>query len=168
MCCESGIVEKRINQIYLCSFRPQPAQDLSSTCPTRLLILCATNKFRDCIPARSSSNAECPLPFGVCFSTFGTTLAPYVWAAPPGWTVPCKHQVLVEWEESAATSSKRTATQNWAVSSGAIDGRDAKLEPESSVLVEQDYPRWLSWNLTELVQAWVNRLKRLRFMFWTS
>jgi len=45
------------------------------------------------------------------------------------------HQMLVAWDEAQATKDDRLSGTPWAAPYAAIDGRDAKATPESSVLV---------------------------------
>ncbi len=68
------------------------------------------------------------------------------------------HQMLVDWAESEATRDIRLLNVPWNnnISYGAINGTDAKAAPEDVVTIQQDHPRPVGWNLTELAQQWVS------------
>jgi len=66
------------------------------------------------------------------------------------------HQILVNWNETQATSVNRLTGTPWNVSYVGLNDIDAKSSMESTLLCQQNYPRWQSWDLTGLTQKWVN------------
>ncbi len=66
------------------------------------------------------------------------------------------HQLLVDWNQFEATRDERQTGVAWAAPYAALDGRDAKATPEDAVTLKQDYPRWVSWDLTALTNQWLD------------
>ena len=66
------------------------------------------------------------------------------------------HQLLVNWAEAQAISINRLTGTPWNVSYVGLNDIDAKSAYESTLLCQQNYPRWQSWDLTGLTQKWVN------------
>ncbi len=66
-------------------------------------------------------------------------------------------EILVDWDDQAATKTARTATANWASEYGDI-GTEINATPESSVLFQETTPLGTlqTWELTELVQRWLD------------
>ncbi len=66
------------------------------------------------------------------------------------------HQLLKSWDESQATRYVRLTGVSWNAQYVGLDDSDAKSEAESMVLIQQDYPKWKSWELTGLTQKWLD------------
>ena len=66
------------------------------------------------------------------------------------------HQVLVSWNEAEATDDYRLTSTLWNVNYVGLNDIDAKSAYESTVLFQQDYPKWKQWDITALTQKWVN------------
>ena len=67
------------------------------------------------------------------------------------------HQMLVTWDESQATKTKRTAADNWAATLG-LAGTDYKSAAESTVLFTASTiaGSYQYWNLTWLTREWLD------------
>ena len=66
------------------------------------------------------------------------------------------HQVLVNWNEAEATDDYRLTGTLWNVNYVGLNGIDAKATMESTLLSQQNYPKWTNWDLTGLTQKWVS------------
>ena len=80
------------------------------------------------------------------------------------------HRLVVDWQELQATRDVRLTGVNWAEPYGAIDGRDAQAEFESTMLFQQgEAPRWKAWNLTNATQLWLqNSASNYGVIVWTT
>ena len=66
------------------------------------------------------------------------------------------HQILVNWNETQATRVNRLTSTPWNVQYVGLNDIDAKSTFESTLLFQQDYPKWKSWDLTSLTKKWLD------------
>jgi hypothetical protein len=67
-------------------------------------------------------------------------------------------KVLVPWSESGVTWNRCNTTSVWTAPGCEASGIDREADPQSSLTItaEDEVPAWFSWDVTSLVQDWVN------------